>query len=763
MRKIKITVAPPVLDTVLASNPELKDTYGLKFFATSYRILNRIDGLDDQDALVAESWKDTQNLQEKIFNINFPEHEFLYVTTKHHFQVTVGKDKGKELETEWGGIVPISKYDNRLKVSDVIVSTPSIFYTENNGVVSIETGKYNLYAGPGKQCATSYRVEDTNNNVIFERNLDEDNLTSITTPVPFEKGKLYLIKASHHSTTGGNSNYGSEFFNNYSADSNQFELECSNDFINNRKLHYKIKLWSTGFMYYKLELVERATNKVVQKLEKEKRLAHYILHSYKDNNPEYLQIYDFYLTVTFKVDNKTINSPRTLVHSDTMGINTLYPYNTYTKYIEKFDKSNPVITSGITCSTFRELFDGGFIGVDFASNKLYIYKNNNGTLVKYKPVYTFPNKIDLSYVNIWQIYNGNILVDAAEFDNNNQTSAAFYIFEYNTYREELELIKKVTRVDEKYSTSMSNSLACTGNGECWYVPAYLTTGKDSDRVPLRLRRLDLKTYQIDRDIELPFVAKYNVSLFADKDSGIYIMGGSAIPRYVREKEATLDETLSQETYYEMDNRVIYKLIRVEDPKKQDYLEQWTVIPDDIPKEAYCWHPFLRIDGNIVMFNATSSGSAVGYNKFMVLEPYTKTIEVRKMNGYTNIPFRSNVVFLSGNILRISSTIQKEQQAIMYISNTKATELVKDIDMDYENTDALVVGDQEVVVIEDLYKYKNIKITGGGILKWIRPQGITILTSKDLIVNKDRNMQLKSFNSNNWRSILILDGVQANFL
>lgn len=766
MRKIKVTVAPPVLDTILKENEALKDVYQLEFIATSYRIVNRVDGLDDPDALVLEDLKNTTDKESKVFSVDMPESTFLYVSTKHHFRITAGPKTGQELETEWGGIVPISKHDNRLKVSDVLVNTPTLYFTEKDGILNIETSKYSLYSGPGTHSSSTYTVEDTNNNPIYIRKNDEDNLTTIQTPLVFEDGKLYLVRAAHHSSTGGNSNFGTEFYNNYSAESTLFSFECGTDFISDRKFYYRLKVFNTGFVCYDLEVVNKVTQEVVISLKRENRLSHYVLYKYKSEVVDVLAEFEFYITVTFKQqsDGKLVKTNRTLVHTDTLGINRIYPYDTYTTYLEKFDNEGTIITKGITCSTFRELFDGKFIATDPTSNSLYLYKNVNGTLTKGRRIFDFPNNTDMSYINIAQMHNGNILVDAAEFDKNNQTSASFYIFEYNEFRQEFKLLKKVTRYDERYCTSMNNSLVVTGTGECWYVPAYLTNGKNSDRIPLKLRKFNLETYEIDKEIELPFVARYNVGLVNDTNNGIYVFGGSANPKYYTEADLEALKakgiTATSEEYWNLDNRTIYKLIPRAEENEKDYLEPWTSIPTEVPDNVYCLHAFLRRDGSVVMFNSVHSGDGLTYNKFIVFEPYTKTTTVLKMNGDTNLSFRTNYVFRSGNIRRISSGIKKEQQSIMYISNTKTSDLIRDIDAMAATEDSLQVLDNETVIIEDIYKYNNITIAGNGILKWVRAQGIVILTSKDLIVNKDSTFKLDDINKKQYRSILVLDGVQA---
>lgn len=757
MRKVKITVTRPIIDALTDNDPNQKDLYGLEFFATSYRILSRFDGIEDPSAILAQSIKNQVELDEKVFELDFPEDRLLYVTTKHHFRVTSGPDMGNEVETEWSSIVPVSKYDNRLKVSDVMVSTPSVFFREEAGTMFIETSKFKMYAGPGTHASTTWRIEDSTNNPLYERNQDEDNLTYFEAPFEVKSGKLYMVKARHTSTTGGNSNYGVEFFNNYSANTTQFEIQVNRDFISWRKYHYRIKLWTTDFLFYRLEVVDKTLNKTVIDLQRQTVLSQYILHGYEHNNPEFLHEFEFYLTVTYKYNDMLVESERTLVHSDTMGVNQLYPYDLATTYTEMFHRDPDLITNGINCSTFRETFDNKFLAVDFIDGKIWLYKNNNGTLIKYKPVYEFPYKIDIHFCNIVQLSNGSILVDVCMYDDNTPKGATFLIFDYNPFREELILEREIVRYDERQSTAISNSLSANGRDEVWYVPSYLTDGITDDRQNLKLRRLNCRTWKVDKDIELPFVAKYNVTCICDKDDNVFVIGGSAIPRYVLEREAELDNKTQEETF-QLDNTLIYKLIRQAN-EDDDFLERWAVMPEVIPNYCYSWQPFLRVDGQIVLFNSAWSGEAINYNKHIVFHPYTKQMSIHDLNGAINMPFRTNFVFRSGNIRRVSSLPQAEQYAITYISNTMLQSTINRVDIYDTVDDLLVVGSDETVVVEDIYRYKDIRIMGNGILKWVRPQAITILTSKDLIINRDRQSSLASLNAQNYRSILVLDGSQ----
>ena len=294
---------------------------------------------------------------------------------------------------------------------------------------------------------------------------------------------------------------------------------------------------------------------------------------------------------------------------------------------------------------------------------------------------------------------------------------------------------------------MSNSLVITKDGNAWYIPAYQTNKKDDNRQELKLRRFNTTALINDKEITLPFKARYNVGMFIDHNNNVYIHSGSIINKYSTESG---DRT----EVWERSNNKIY-LFNTNSESFTEYAE----FPSEVPENVYCLHAFLRHDDKVVFFNACHSGSGMSFNKFINLNLTDKTFELIDYNGTINVPMRSQLKLIGGDIIRITSKIKDPQNVLVYRSNSRdALDIPDFTELAAESTD-LIVTDGEVVAIEDIYKFKSIDIQGTGIVKWYRPQGVTILTSKTYICDKDNMFTATSFNAREYDSVLILDGNQ----
>jgi hypothetical protein len=66
-----------------------------------------------------------------------------------------------------------------------------------------------LFSGSGYHESTTWSIKDTNNNCVWERKFDKDNLYSIVVPEDILKNNTsYVIYVQYHSTTNTSSNYG---------------------------------------------------------------------------------------------------------------------------------------------------------------------------------------------------------------------------------------------------------------------------------------------------------------------------------------------------------------------------------------------------------------------------------------------------------------------------------------------------------------------------------------------------------------------------
>lgn len=264
---------------------------------------------------------------------------------------------------------------------------------------------------------------------------------------------------------------------------------------------------------------------------------------------------------------------------------------------------------------------------------------------------------------------------------------------------------------------------------------------------------DVTTLSI-KEYELPFFSKYNTSLFVDMYSNIYIYGGS----YINYGNGEGDN----EEYWKRDNNDIY-LYDVINNK----FSIFTTFPSTIPNTLYSLHAFLRADNKIAFFNACHSGESKNYSKFIILDvlPEQNNIvpnrwNIVDMNGELTIPFRSSVIYHNGVIERVSNTIQEYQKVLRYSPYDKN---LPNFELEQNIVTDLIVNTGEVITIEDIYRYKKITILGDGVLRWVRPQGITELYSTDWIIDVDTIISQEQFKDKHCESILLLDGVQLKIL
>ena len=317
---------------------------------------------------------------------------------------------------------------------------------------------------------------------------------------------------------------------------------------------------------------------------------------------------------------------------------------------------------------------------------------------------------------------------------------------------------------EMYNTSPCGSLAVLTNNDVYYVPSYIKSDVDNTRGELVMYKWNVKenffvkkpetdteengmefgTYVYNLNptiIKLPFSAKANVSVVADNNNNIYILGGSVTPRYTTDK---------REEYWNRDNNNIYKL-----NKSNNTWDRVAEFPGSWSKDIYAMQAILRINGEIAIFNSSITGPAMPIQDIMLFNPKDNSISKLNTDHSWNIPFRSNIVYANGNVERISNKEQDPQKSVIFVANTHPAGSV-DVDGNIQESDELVVEDGEIVNIEDIYKYRTITIKGTGILRWYRKQGITDIDSKCLIINKDVILEDTDLTNKQYQSILILD-------
>lgn len=724
LRQIKIVVDEPIL-------PESQN---IEHTSTSFVIGNKPD-LNKDENIIEKKEKVTDNKLVCYFDVDIDYDTIVFVKCKYHFTMD-----GEEVESDWSRVVPVNSLQTGIKLSSSIVKTPSVSIEEEHGLIYIKTSDFRMFSGPGAHHSTDFKITDTDGFSVFSRENDQDNLTSIYIKDQLEDGKIFAVQARHTNSTNNTSYFGKTLFSNYSPDLNLFSFDAPEDFVINRRFYYRIKIWVNKFESYDLEL-RNDKGEVIMSVEKDKKTTSYLMLTHE--KLVLFQTYHIFVRINF-TDGTSTDFKN--VMTSALLDNIVNNYDPDIMYADKYRIGKPRNTKGITCATFRETFDGRVVGVDYVTNALYLFKIDGVNLVPMNLLYEFDKSLDIDYVNIVQLADQNILVDIVIYNKHRQALTTFLLFEYDPIKLTFTLLKQKDRKDEKYTTSVSNSLLVTNNNEIYYIPSYLTNGKNDERIWLKLRKVDPTTLDIT-DIPLPYEAKYFANVIQDHLGNVYVFGGSQFNEYDTDEEGRNVEVWKNHC------KEVYAL-----NKETNTFDLWSALPDNYPEDVYCLQPILRIDGKNILFNGCWSGKGLQYNKFITFDAYRKTFNDIDINGKVEVPVRSNIIYRNGDIIRLTAKTTDEQSVLIYNANSNPDDEIPDFDDIDKETLELVVQNGEVVNIEDIYKYTKIDIRGSGILKWYRPQGITELTSKDLIVLKNTKVTQASLNAKGYRSILVLDGV-----
>ena len=710
---------------------------GLKHTATSWQISKGID-FDIKENIIAESLNDTTNLFEYKVNIEVDDNTPLY--GRHMMHIS---KNGVAVDNQWSRVCPFNSNMKGLKINNFMVRTPRLDATTKEGAIDVQGNNFSMFSGTGNHYSTHWAVRNSYGEDVFIRNNDRTNLTSLHVDGIIDANQAYVASAKYVNEFNNESFRGKDLILNFSADLELFEVDLPEDFIVNRKFYYRLKLYTSQHIKHDVEIRDK-NGKVIKYKYNVNQLVDYFM---LDNMTVYEEYY-IYGRITFE-DGKV--TPYKLVYSALLLPNTVTPYKPFIEYLGMLDKGSYYPTDGMVCFTTRETYDGKIFIPAFEGDKLNIYQAFTNSLQKIsmvilKDVYNFYYEAHMDHINILQQPNHDIIIDLVSYDAVGHKWTKFYKFEWNPIKYEFTLLGQLERPKEKLCTSVANSIGVLNDNTIVYVPGFYTESQNEVRSQLPLIIVDNDKFEIKETIELPFEAKYNVSLVVDKDDNIFIFGGS--------ENNIVDKEHNNIEYWERTNNSVYKF----DIESKTF-EVVAELPDEWSKDIAVMQAFLRLDGKIAIFNATYSGPGVEYQDTLVFDPSNYTFSIDKTDMDWDIPFRSNVVYRNGNIGRVSYKTLDPQKSYTYISNTKNEDTITRIEGSDKDVTDLVVDDGKVVNLEDLNKYDSITIKGTGLIRWFRPQGIVELTSADLIVTRDRTMTELEFENGRYQNVLVLTGVE----
>lgn len=719
---------------IRVDSPALPAGSSLSHTATSWQVAKYPD-FSNVDNIITESLEDSVNLLEYREALNLENDETVYLRTRYHFG---------EKYSNWSRVTPINTNQKGIKISGAMVSTPVLnaklsYDTDINGEVIITGSDFNMYSGAGNHASTTWEVIDSNNVIIFKRDYDVDNLTEIKISNNlFEPHKAYEIKATYHSTTNANSNQGKTIYNAANAYNRLFKVIPVNPLIINTRQFYTLQLYTTVYKYIDIIIKDKLGNIVSSNYEQ------YTITPYVEGTNLVLnEYYSVYARVTLTND---LTTDYVLVYTGIAGQNVVSRYNPNITYTNKSTYVQDLITGGDTVQSIYELPTYSILFSKQNSNKVYLAEFDGNTLNVGNPAIVLEDNeiIGIPYINILPLSNNTIVINySTELEGNNFRSSIFKLYNHNITSNTFTLLKTLTVNDQLLSTAVSGSAVVDLHNNVYFIPAR-EVDVQNNLIPLSLYKLDTQSFTISKVANLPFTANSFVSLATTIEDNLVIFGGANISGN------------NPDNYYRSNNDVyVYS-------KEENTFTKVMELPQEYYTDIYNIQSYMRSDGRIIGFNSVTDGTSVGNQNTLLIDLFNMTATINPNDNADNLVYRSTILLLSGDLLRISSQPLDPQKVFNYVSNTMSELNMQDDTNIITPIEELVVPAGTVVTIENITNFSNIVIEGTnmentGTLRWVTNSHVAEFKYNDMIILNDINMTYDELAAGNWRSINEFNG------
>jgi len=731
-------------------SPIVEEGTDVTHTGTSWQI-TRFPDMTKREYFIIESLNDTENLLQYKYDIDINETESLYVRTKYHFS--------NGLSSRWSKIVPLRSDQIGVKLSSTVLSTPLVEFEINHvdtiyTELTLKTNDMQLYAGAGNHKSTTWNITDIDGKVIFNREKDEDNLTSITIDAKILKpNKVYAIKAKHHTDSNADSNFGKVYLTTHNGETSLFEIVPGNRMVPNRYVYCKLSVYTNKFSRVDLIIKDSKGNIVASNLDQLSRTPRIFTGDLKLYNN-----YSLYARITLVDGTKTQYKH---VVSEIMVPNTLIDMSNNINYLGKYSFNQELLLGGLTVQSTSETYAGDIFYTKHNDNNIYRFKyNSQSKLSQMEVAATLDGDYDLfdkPYINIVPMFDGRIIVDySADLKDGKVRRSTFKQFEYNNITKVLQEINVLHRDNELYGTATTTSAVPVHKNFLYYIPNK-EIDNDGNSIPLRMKILDAESFVMDEIIDLPYSVTRHATLVRVDNSKLLLVGGS--------NEEVVDTSGEVWREHVTDWKRYTNDIYVFDiPTKT-----WSKVgelPADTPEDLYAFQGYLRRDRKIVLFNSVDSGSTVGNQDVYIIDTVDYSVTKDSIDEADNLIYRNSIVLNNGDILRISSRVLDPQKVYRYVSDTLSDEQLIDNDVIDVITDLIVKPGQEIT-IESPYRYTSITIEGtsyedSGVLKWIDGDRVREFRYRDKIVTRPEDFTNNLYDPTiTWDTLTILEDAYFN--
>lgn len=513
------------LHRMLVNAPVIPNNSSLKHVGTAFQISRSTD-FTDQSAMILEGAfyeEDGDNILLLENQIEVGATEVVYSRYAYIFgdKNAVNQDRDTYTVNQWSRISSSHGDQIGFKFDNTVLATPTVNVTEVVGSSTLSGYKFTvegykvLVGDKTDHTYTTWEISDTNNNVIYERVKDEDNLTSLILPKDkFDKNQIYFVRAKVISKGNGESNWGCFVFNTSIVANNKFELDFLQPFYYGQNLFMRLKLMTTDANRIRLVVKE-----VSGDFESATVYDQYqnISRSIKipSSNFQLDKTYRLYACLEINTGAGVYLTALTLVKEFTVKINRIYPVRTDSRYSEQGTMlSYPGISIGQGVINTRELRDGTFfMGVNSTAvagsgvnqNEFIIYAKYSDSIRTTNIRVQLPNgapsiganDLNFPYVNVLPLYDDRVVVNYCSYaPNSDYQKSVWCIYEVDWISKTYTCLGYKVFQDEGFSTALSSSAVVCRDNSIVYIPAEFYTPSttvvkdfsDSGKIDLNNRR-----------------------------------------------------------------------------------------------------------------------------------------------------------------------------------------------------------------------------------------------------------------------------------
>ena len=556
-------------------------------------------------------------------------------------------------------------YTSNIRIPKVTAYLNYVVVNESTveGSLYLKSNAFRDFNSMTEHAYTIWKLVRDDGIVVFEKTAhflaNPENLYEVEIPTNLLEDEVsYTINCQYkgkNDAISGILNYKFQSF----LSNTYFKTVVMSEFTSGRITYLKVDPKTTQFKGVNFTLEDSQGNVVIEALNQETvfpRLA-------VPNNLVNGEAYTLKGYLTLQNGNTTpVETIGTFLIKDSL----LYLYNE-SLVVPDVVSSLGTIQTGINNSLSSIQMDDGIILIgNNVTKTINKYRMVDGKLVYVGVALTIEDSenIGILNLNIMKMYNGKVVINFGyntKFATNNGN--VFRVYTYNSADQSFTLLNQLRFPNMGNGTASSTSMITTPNNDIYFIPSYALDA-NGVRESLKIYKIKYSTFTVEKTIDLPFVAKQNVSLVPTKNVNEYLIIGGSENRYEVDGQMT----------WKRENQTVYKLNSSNDtvlPFGLELFDEGTGIYA-IDPYYYSLQGYVRADGKVALYNSSVDGPKMKLQNVFVLDTDTKVVTENNLDVSDEDVYKSSIRLNDGSVLRISSTYTGTDKVLIYPASLGST-------------------------------------------------------------------------------------------